>query len=111
MTSPGRRPAFSAGPPVTTLSTTTPGGGALGGGAGSRGLHLDAQPAALDVAGLDDHFHDRARDRRGDGEAEAFGAAGAAGDLRVDPDDLALDIHQGPPTVSRVYGGVGLDEV
>src|SRR5690606_32342996 len=47
----------------------------------------------------------------GDGEADALETAGAAGDGRVDADDLPADVDQRPAGVAGVDGGVDLDEV
>ena len=51
--------------------------------------------------------HHRDRDR----EADSLTAAGVAGDRRVEPHDLAAEVHQRPPAVARIDRGIGLDEV
>ncbi len=51
-------------------------------------------------------------DRRvgGQGKADAFIAAAARDDRRIDPDDFAGQVHQRPPGVSRVNGRIRLQE-
>ena len=45
-----------------------------------------------------------------DGEGKSHVAAGLAVDLRVDADDLAVHVKQGPARVARVDGDIGLNE-
>ena len=73
-------------------------------------LDQHPQPAAHDAAVLpqlpidiDDHI-----DRHG--ERHAHEAPGAAVNLRVDPDDLALEVEQGAAGVAWIDGHIGLNE-
>ena len=78
---------------------------------GPSSVELDAQGAPADVAVGDELAHDPLRQVDRDAEADPLVAAAVGGDRVVDPDDLALHVHQRPARVARVDRGVGLEEV
>ena len=76
-----------------------------------EGLHFDAEPAAHDIAVVDDLLHDAVGERRGDGKADPLGAAGVGVDRGIDADELAIGVDEGTPGVTWIDGRVGLDEI
>ena len=73
-------------------------------------LNLNPQPASGDLAPdleLLDHTHG---DIDGDRKRKPHETAGAAVNLGVNPNHLALKIKQGPPGIARVDGDIRLDE-
>ena len=74
-------------------------------------IELHAQEAAGDFVISDERFGDVAGDVDRDREADAFVAAGGAGDGGVEADDFAAEIHERAAAVAGVDGGVGLNEV
>ena len=120
ITSPGSRPAFSAGPPGTS------------GGVPSRRCRWrcvrprpsyapsrlapmignSASPLSMQL--LDGAADLVDRDREADADVAALAAEAPAADGRdrgVDPDDLAVEVDQRAAGVAGVDGGVGLDRV
>jgi len=73
-------------------------------------LNRDTEPASGDLAMCHELIPDLGGDVDRDRERQALVATRAAVDLRVDPDDLALEVEQGAARVARVDGDVGLDE-
>ena len=76
---------------------------------GVKVLEDDADFAAVDVAFGAELLDDIANEGGGDGEAEAFVAAGLRKDERIDADEAAFGIDEGAAAVAGVDGGVGLD--
>src|ERR1019366_3637784 len=74
-------------------------------------FRTDAKVAAGDRAAADEPFHDAAREIDGDGKTDAFISHGTAFDLRVDADEPAFGVHERAAGISRIDGGVSLDEV
>jgi hypothetical protein len=73
-------------------------------------LDQHAEPAAADpplFLELLDHVHG---DIDGDREGQPHEAAGAAVDLGIDADHLAVEVEQRPAGVAGIDGDVGLDE-
>ena len=73
-------------------------------------LHFDAEPAVLDLAGLDDLILDLLGQIDRNRKRHALVAAGVAVDLRVDADHGAGGIEQRPAGVAGVDGRIGLNE-
>src|SRR6185503_21121732 len=73
--------------------------------------NLDAQRRTLDVTGLDDLIHHRARDVHRHGETIAGVVARGALDRAVDADHFAARIHERTTRVARVDGRIGLNEI
>src|SRR5690606_7151363 len=73
-----------------------------------RDPHADAP--AHDPAARLELFGDAHRRVDRDREGDSHEAAGPAVDLRVDADDLALHVDQGPARIPGIDGHVGLDE-
>jgi len=74
-------------------------------------LNAHAQLAAADLAILGQLVHDVAGHVRGDGESNPDIAAGGRKNLAVDPDQLALRVHQRAAGVALIDGRVGLQKV
>ena len=111
--SPDLMPAFSAGPARLDPAHQRAARPAQPEGLGERGVHVldrHADPAAHDVAGLDELVLDVDGDVDRDRERQAHVAARLAEDLRVDADDFAARVEQRAAGVARVDGHVGLDE-
>ena len=113
-TSPDWILALSAGPFSVTRATSAPlrpvEAEALGDLVG-HGLDVDAEPAAPRLAVLAQLVDDRLGQRRGDGEADADGAAGRRVDRGVDADDLAGQVEHRAAGIAAVDRRVGLEEV
>jgi len=73
-------------------------------------LNQHAQPAARNLAAAFELVHHVHRHIDGNREGQTLIAAGAAVNLRVDADHLAVEIEQRPAGVAGIDGGVGLDE-
>src|SRR6185437_4219817 len=74
-------------------------------------LDADAEPAALDLAGLLELLDDRAGDRGGNREADADGAAARRVDRRVDADHLPGEVDERAAGIAAVDRRVGLQEI
>ena len=78
---------------------------------GGDRLNHDAEITAHDAAFLDDSVHDDASHIDGHSEADPHIPAGAANDGGVHADEPAFDIDQCASGITRVDGGVGLNEI
>src|SRR2546426_247947 len=76
-----------------------------------EGLDRHPEPAALDLAVLGELRDDCLGHARGHREADAPRPAALADDRGVDTDNLTPGVDQRTAAISRVDGGVGLDEV
>ena len=76
---------------------------------GSEGLDVGTDGAAADAAIFSDLLVGVANDAAGDGEADAFVAAGFCVDESVDADDVAVGVYERAAAVAGIDGGVGLD--
>src|ERR1700721_559376 len=73
-------------------------------------LHRDPDAAAQHFAVLLQLILDVQSQIDGYGKEHTHIAAGAAVDLRIDADDLAVDVEQRTTRIPGVNGGIGLDE-
>src|SRR5882762_10717223 len=73
-------------------------------------LYADADAAAAHLALRQQLTLDVQGQIDGDGEGHAHVAAGAAVYLRIDADDLTVDIEQRAAGVARIDGRIGLNE-
>ena len=76
---------------------------------GRERLHIGTDGAAADASVFANLLVSVAHDAAGDGEADAFVAAGLCVDEGVDADDVAVGVYKRAAAVAGIDGGVGLD--
>jgi hypothetical protein len=71
----------------------------------------DSEPAPADLAEFHELIRDRADHVYRDGKSHTWIGAGRSNEGRIDANKFAVKVNERSPRISRVNGGIGLDEI